>query len=128
MHTHLEKDAQFQLANEYYLFKKATLKWCLFKRYAEILGQRAFHHKQPEGTRWVSHQITTLDVHLKNVEVMHAFSNEQVEDSYNTSMPKEMTRIEGIRGEASNLKLFLHQALRRDIMAYNAPCSLILER
>ena len=37
--TQLEKDAQLQLANEYYIFKKATLKWHLFKCYAETLGQ-----------------------------------------------------------------------------------------
>ena len=43
--TQLKKDAQLQLANEYYLFKKGTLKWCLLKCYAEILGQRAFCYK-----------------------------------------------------------------------------------
>ena len=43
-------------------------------------------------------------------------------------MPKEMYRIEVIRREASDLKLLLYQALRKDIMAYTAPCSLILEK
>ena len=43
-------------------------------------------------------------------------------------MRKEMARIEDIRKEASNLKLLLYQALRRDMMAYTVPCSLILEK
>ena len=44
MDTQLEKDAQLQLANEHCILKKAILIWQLFKRYAEILGQRAFHY------------------------------------------------------------------------------------
>ena len=35
----LESSAQNQLQGEFYLFKKTSLKWCLFKRYAEIVGQ-----------------------------------------------------------------------------------------
>ena len=128
MGTQLEKDVQLQLANEYYLFKKVTLKWRLFDCYTEKLGQRASCYKRPEGKRWVSHQITVLDVHLKNLKVMHAFSNEQVEVPYNTTICKEMARIECIRREASDLKLLLYQALRMDIMAYTVPCSLILEK
>ena len=105
--------------------KKVALKWRLFKHYAQILGQQAFCYKWPIGTRWVSHQITALDVHLKNLRVMLAFSNEQAEVPYNTTICKEMTRIEGIGREASDLKLLLYQALRRDIMAYTGPCPLI---
>ena len=59
---------------------------------------------------------------------MLAFSHEQAEVPYNATIRKEMTRIEGIRREASNLKLLLYQALRRDIMAYTGPCPLILEK
>ena len=67
-------------------------------------------------------------MHLKNLRVMLAFSNEQAEVPYNTTICKEMTRIEGIGREASDLKLLLYQALRRDIMAYTGPCPLILEK
>ena len=59
---------------------------------------------------------------------MLVFFNEQVEVPYNAMMCKEMARIGGIRREASNLKLLLYQALRRDVMAYIVPCSLILEK
>ena len=90
--TQLEKDAQLQLENDYYIFKKVTLTWRLFKCYGEILGQRAFCYKRPEGTRWVSHQITALDVHLNNLKVVFTFSNELVEVPYNATMRKEMKK------------------------------------
>ena len=56
----LKKDAQNQLESEFYLFKKATLKWRLFKRYAEINGQVALRYKRPDGTCWVSHQLLAI--------------------------------------------------------------------
>ena len=37
----LDQRAQNQLTSEFYLFKKATLKWRLFKRYAQIHGCKA---------------------------------------------------------------------------------------
>lgn len=43
--NNLDKDAQVQLNNEYYLFKKATLKWRLFKQYAEMTGVAVLRYK-----------------------------------------------------------------------------------
>ena len=88
----LESSAQNQLQEEFYLFKKATLKWRLFKRYAEIVGQTAYRYKRPDGTRWVSHQLTAIDDHLRNLPVMLAFSNERVDTPYNAAMKKEKAR------------------------------------
>ena len=105
---------------------KATLKWHLFKQYAEIVGQTAYW--RPDGTRWVSHQLTAIDVHLCNLPVMLTFSNEQVDTPCNATMKKEKARIEGIHKNASDLKLLVHQALRNDIMAYSVSCSLTLEK
>ena len=124
----LESSAQNRLQEEFYLFKKATLKWCLLKQYAEIVGQTAYRYKRPDGTRWVSHQLKATDVHLSNLPVMLAFSNEQVDTPYNATMKKEKARIEGISKDASDLKLLVYQALRNDIMAYSVSCSLTLEK
>ena len=88
----LESSTQNQLQEEFYLFKKATLKWRLFKRYAEIVGQTAYRYKRPDGTRWVSHQLTAIDDHLRNLPVMLAFSNERVDTPYNAAMKKEKAR------------------------------------
>ena len=77
-------------------------------------------------TRCVNHQITTLDMHLKNLKVMLVFSNELVEVPHNATMHKEMAGIEERQAIWSCCSL--NQALTRDISAYNLPCSLILER
>ena len=41
----LDKKAQEQLFSEFYLFKEATLKWRLFKKYGKITGQEALRYK-----------------------------------------------------------------------------------
>ena len=74
-----------------------------------------------------SHQVEALKVHLENLPVMITFTNEQVELPCNATMQKEKSRLEGIRREASDLKLFIYQAIRFDIMRYTVPCSLALE-
>ena len=124
----LDSEAQQQLEKEYYLFKKATLKWRLFKRYAEIEGKRAYRYKRPAGTRWLHHQQIAIDTHLRNLKIMLSFSNEQIELPYNQTMKKEKERLEGVRHEASSLKLLIYQAVKRDVIAYLVPCSLTLEK
>ena len=126
--SNLDSKAQKQLELEFYLFKKATLKWRLFKRYAEVCEKTPYRYKRPDGTRWVSHQLTAISIHLRNLPTMLAFSNEQVEMPYNNTMKKEKARMEGIRKDASSLQLLIYQAVRYDIMAYSVPCSLTLEK
>lgn len=105
--SHLEKWIQTRLESEYYLLKKATLKWCLFRRYAEMNDKVAYRYKRPSGTRWVSHQLTALSMHLRNLHTMLAFSNEPVETPYNNTVKKEKARTEGICKDVSDLKLLL---------------------
>ena len=59
---------------------------------------------------------------------MLSFSNEQIELPYNQTMKKEKERLEGVRREASSLKLLIYQAVKRDVIAYLVPCSLTLEK
>ena len=121
----LETDTQKQLENEFYLSKKATLKWRLFKQYATILERAASRYKRSEGTRWVSHQVKALKVHLENLPVMLTFTNEQMKFPYNATMQKEKSRLEGIRREACNLKYLFYPAIPYD-MRYTVSCSLAL--
>ena len=88
----------------------------------------AYRNKRPSGTRWRSHQLTALSMHLRNLHTMLDFSNGHVETPYNNPMKKKKARIEGIRKNASDLKLLVFQAVRHDIMAYTFPCSLSLEK
>ena len=110
------------------MFKKATLKWRLFKKYGKITGQEALRCKRGQGTRWVTHQLAAIDVHIRNLATMLAFTNEQIETPYNSTMKSERSRLEGIRKAACNLPLLLYQCLRRDVLAYVVLCSLALEK
>ena len=93
----LDKKAQEQLSSEFYLFKKATLKWQLFKKYGKITGQEALPCKRGQGTRWVTHQLAAIDVHIRNLATMLAFTNEPIETTYNSTMKSERSHLEGIR-------------------------------
>ena len=54
-----EKD----LTDVYYLFKRATLRWRLFKRQAVFMGIKNWKYKRPAGTRWVEHQAANINSH-----------------------------------------------------------------
>ena len=82
----LDKKAKEQLSSEFYLFKKATLKWQLFKKYCKITGQEALCYKQSQGTRWVTHHLAAIHVHIRNLATMLAFTIEQIETPYNSTM------------------------------------------
>ena len=111
----LDKKAQEQLFSEFYLFKKATLKWRLFKKYGKITGQEALRYKWGEITRWVTHQLATIDVHICNLATLLAFANEQIETPYNSTMKSERSHLEGIGKAACNLPLLLYQCLQRNV-------------
>ena len=108
-------EAQQQLENEYHLFKKATLKWRLFKRSAEIEGKRRYRYKRLTGTRWLHHQEIAIDTYLQKLQTMLSFTNEQIELPYNQTIEKEKTRLEGIRREASSIKFLIYQAAKSDV-------------
>ena len=59
---------------------------------------------------------------------MLAFTNEQIETPYNSTMKSERSCLEGIRKAACNLPLLLYQCLQCDVLAYVVPCSLALEK
>ena len=59
---------------------------------------------------------------------MLAFTNDQIETPYNSTIKSERSHLEGIRKAACNLPLLLYQCLRRDVLAYVVPCSLALEK
>ena len=108
----LDKKTQEQPSSEFYLFKKATLKWRLFKKYSKITGQETLRYKRGQETGWVRHQLAAIDVHTCNLATMLAFTNEQIGTPYNTTMKSERSRLEGIRKAACNLPLLLYKCLR----------------
>ena len=67
------KDAEKDLVDIYYFFKKANLKWHLFKRQAKFMSADFKRYKRPTGTRWVEHQVAAIDSYLHNLPVLIGF-------------------------------------------------------
>ena len=86
----LDKKAKEQLSSEFYLFKKATLNWQLSKKYGKITGQEALRYKGGQGTRWVTYQLATIDVHTRNLATVLAITKEQIETPYNSTMKRRV--------------------------------------
>ena len=124
----INETAEKQLIDVYYLFKRANLKWRLFKQFGTFSGLKYKRYKRPFGTRWVSHQSLAVDVCLFNFSVLFGYLNEQILNPYNLTMRKEKSRLEGIRNQMSNLKVFLFNFIKMDILEVIKPLSLTLEK
>ena len=81
-----EKD----LNDIYYFFKKANLKWRLFKRQAVFMEAPRTRYKRPSGTWWVEHQVNAIGSYLKNLPVLIGFLNQQIVAPHNNSMKKNV--------------------------------------
>lgn len=62
------------------------------KKYKELTGQEALPYKQGKGTRWETHQLSTIHVHIQNLATMLVFPNEQSETPYNNTMESKIIR------------------------------------
>ena len=100
----------------------------MLKKYCKTTGQEALCYNCGEGTRWITHQLAAIDVHMSNLATILEFTNEQIEIPYNSTMKSEKSCLEGIRKAACNLPLLLYQCLRHDVLAYEVPCSLALAK
>ena len=91
--SELNSDCEEEYRDIYYLFRKATLKWRLFKRQALFLGMVYLRYKRPDGTRWVEHQVITLKSHLKNLPIFIRFANQQTTILHNKQMKDSKAMI-----------------------------------
>ena len=92
LNTECENDS----VNIYYFFKRANLKWRLFKRQAIFMGQKLFKYKRPTGTRWVEHQVDALESSIKNLPIFLGFANQQIFDRYNQQMKDSKPKLQGL--------------------------------
>ena len=71
----LNNDCNTDYVNIFYLFKKANLRWRLFKRSSMFEGILDIGYKQPSGTCWVEHQSAALNSHINNLLIFTWFCN-----------------------------------------------------
>ena len=112
----INEAAEEQLVSAYYLFKRANLKWRLFKRHAIIVGKPHCHFKRPEGTCWVTHQVQALDTYLYNLSTFLGFLNNQISDPHNATMHKEGPHLEGVLSDCCDLVVLVFQCLKTNIL------------
>ena len=125
--SNLNKDCETLLNNIFYLFKKANLKWRLFKRQAEFQGLKCLKYKRASGVRWVAHQVDSTSSFLRNLPILLGFLNHQIATPYNKTMKDVKSTLEGHLKAASKLEILIYLAIRQDILAYLSPFSQTLE-
>ena len=71
----MNEDAAEQLESCYYLFKKANLKWRLYKKHSIVIGKKYRRFKCPSGRCWVAHQTDALDMYLYSLSTPLGYLN-----------------------------------------------------
>ena len=123
----LNEKAEEQLSGTYYLFRRANLKWRLFKRHSKTIGKKHRRYKRSSGTRWVAHQTVALDVFIHNLEILIGYLNNQIADPHNSTMRKEKQRLEGVLSNCTDLVVLIFNTIKSDILRLIKPTSLMLE-
>ena len=122
----LNKESETIMANIYGLFKKANLKWCLFKRQAQFMGLKHLKYHRVTGTRWTSHQVDCSSNFLRNLPILLGFLHQQTSSPHNKTMKDAKASLIGhLKGVSRLDVIFL--AVRQDILAYVSPFSQALE-
>ena len=123
----LNSDAEEQLQTVYYLFWRANLKWCLFKKHANVLEIKYRCFKRPGGTRWAEHQVTALNTFLYKIHNLLSFLNDEIALPYNQTMKKEKKCLEGVLKQCQSLEVLLFQSIKVDLLQIIKPTSKALE-
>ena len=84
----LNNDCNTDYVNIFYLFKKANLRWRLFKRQSIFEGIPYIRYKRPSGTGWVEHQSAALNSHINNLPFFIGFCNDQILRPHNAQIKK----------------------------------------
>ena len=82
----LNNDCNTDYVNIFYLFKKANLRWRLFKRQSIFEGIPYIRYKRPSGTGWVEHQSAALYSHINNLPFFIGFCNDQILRPHNAQI------------------------------------------
>lgn len=89
----LNSQCQEDVKNVYYLFKKATLRWRLFKQQVRCNEIHYLRYKRPTGTRWTEHQAAALGSYNTNLPLLIGYCNNQIADPYNDTMKKAVPKL-----------------------------------
>lgn len=123
----LNDTSQKTCTEVYYFFRRAPLRWKLFKRQGTFLEQEYRKYKRPEGTRWVEHSISSIESFMFNLPVLVAFCNQQILQPHNKTMKDLKPKLQGIKNDVCSLKELLFTSAKIDILTTIRPLSKILQ-
>ena len=118
---------QEDVTNVYYLFKKATLRWRLFKQHARCSDFHYLRYKRPTGTRWTEHQTAALGSYNNNLSLLIGYCNNQIAQPYNDTMKKAVPKLQGILRNITKTNRILFNAIKQDILAGITPMTKVLQ-
>lgn len=124
LNSRCEEDSK----NIYYLFKKANLRWRLFKRQSRYLQYKYIKYRRPAGTRWVEHQVDALTAINHNLPVFISFSNQQIVEPYNRTMKMLKPKLEGMLKNATKTNRIIFNCIKQDVLTAIRPISKILQK
>ena len=110
-------------ANVYYLFKKANLRWRLFKRQAHFQRIEYIQYKRPSGTRWVEHQVAALKSYIHNFPVFIGFCNNQITNHHNNQIKKIEAKLESFKDDICETKRLIFEVVEFDVLQTLSPVS-----
>lgn len=114
-------------SNIYYLFKRAPLRWRLFKRQAIFMGLQHWKYKRPSGSRWTEHQVANIKSHLHNLPILIGFLNQQITEPHNATMKKIQADLEGYKANICNVDRIVFAAAKQDVLAMIQPLTKIMQ-
>ena len=116
----LNNNCNKDYVNVYYLFKKANLRWSLFKHQAHFHGIEYIKYKRLRGTWWVEHQAA-LKSHINNFPVFIGFCNNQITNPHNNQIKKIRTKMEGFKDDTCEMKRLVFEAVKFDALQILSP-------
>ena len=108
--------------NIYYLSKRATLRWHLFKTQANFMGINQ-KYKRPSGMRWVEHQVDNLVSQNHNLPILIRFFNQQIIAPHNESVRKIKDTYISHKNDATTLDYVIFNGAKEDILGILRPLS-----
>ena len=123
----LNTECEDILSNIFYFFRKANLKWRLFKQQAKSMELKQLKFQRASGSRWVSHQVEATSNFLRNLPILLGFLHQQTLSPYNKTMKDAKSTMVGHLKNVSKLTSVVYLAVRQDILAYISPFSQALE-
>ena len=102
--------------NKFDLFKKANLRWKLFKRQPIFKGIPYIQYKRPSSTHWVEHQCTALNSHINNLPIFVGFCNNQILNAHNPQIKKIVPKLQGYKNDICVTKRVVFEAIKFDVL------------